>query len=61
MMKNRLTLSHLAGALLAGAIVLGAPAFAQPAPDPSLPKFPTSAPATDALTSIIKPDYADAS
>jgi len=60
MMKNKLTLSHMAGAFLAGAIALGLPAFAQPAPDPSLPKFPTSAPATDALTSIIKPDYADA-
>ncbi|HTC83160.1 MAG TPA: alpha/beta hydrolase-fold protein [Rhizomicrobium sp.] len=60
MMKNKLTLSHMAGAFLAGAIALGLPAFAQPAPDPSLPKFPTSAPATDALTSIIKPDFADA-
>jgi len=55
-MRNRkLTLSFLAGAFLA---VL--PALAQPAPDPSLPKFPTPAPATDAQTSIIKPDYADA-
>jgi len=54
-MKNKLKLSFLAGALLA---VL--PAFAQPAPDPSLPKFPTPPPAVDAATSIIKPDYADA-
>ncbi|MBW8869712.1 MAG: hypothetical protein JF563_02905, partial [Acidobacteriales bacterium] len=54
-MKNRLTLSLLAGAFLA---VL--PALAQPAPDPSLPKFPTPPPTEDAQTSIIKPDYADA-
>ena len=55
-MKNTLRLLLLAGAFLA---VL--PAFAQPAPDPALPKFPTPPPATDAATSIIKPDYADAS
>src|ERR1700748_618537 len=54
-MKNRLTLTLLAGAFLA---VL--PAFAQPAPDPHLPKFPTPAPAVDAQTSVIKPNYADA-
>jgi len=54
-MKNRLRVSLLAVAFLATG-----PAIAQPAPDPSLPKFPTPAPATDAATSIIKPDYADA-
>src|SRR4029079_19073844 len=54
-MKNKLRLLLLAGAFLA----MG-PAIAQPAPDPALPKFPTPAPATDAATSIIKPDYADA-
>jgi enterochelin esterase family protein len=55
-MKNRkLTFSLLAGTLLA---VL--PALAQPAPDPSLPKFPTPAPMVSAENSIIGPDYADA-
>src|SRR5689334_3218070 len=54
-MKHTLKLTFLAGAFLA---VL--PAFAQPAPDPSLPKFPTPPPAEDAQTSVIKPDYADA-
>jgi enterochelin esterase family protein len=54
-MKNRLTLSLLASAMLT---IL--PALAQPAPDPSLPKFPTPPPATDAATSIIGPSYADA-
>jgi iron(III)-enterobactin esterase len=54
-MKNRLILSLLAGAMLN---IL--PALAQPAPDPSLPKFPTPPPATDAATSIIGPSYADA-
>jgi len=59
-MKNRrLALQSLA--LLAGSMLAGLPAMAQPAaPDPSLPKFPTPAPATNAETSIIGPNYADA-
>ena len=56
-MKNR----RLALSLLAGTMLAILPATAQPAaPDPSLPKFPTPAPATDAATSIIGPNYADA-
>ncbi|HEX4176899.1 MAG TPA: hypothetical protein VHY57_00610, partial [Rhizomicrobium sp.] len=56
-MKNR----RLALSLLAGTMLAVLPATAQPtAPDPSLPKFPTPAPATDAATSIIGPNYADA-
>src|SRR3954462_5603485 len=54
-MKTKLKLAFLAGAFLA---IL--PAFAQPAPDPSLPKFPTPAPAVNAETSVINPPYADA-
>jgi len=54
-MKNRKLVLFLAGTMLA---VL--PALAQPAPDPSLPKFPTPAPAVNAETSIIGPNYADA-
>jgi len=55
MINRKLALSLLAGSMLA---VLQA--AAQPAPDPSLPKFPTPAPATNAETSIIGPNYADA-
>jgi enterochelin esterase-like enzyme len=54
-MKNR----KLAFSLLAGAL-LALPALAQPAPDPSLPKFPTPPPLVSAENSIIGPDYADA-
>jgi enterochelin esterase family protein len=53
-MKNRLTLS-----LLAGAVLMALPALAQPAA-PDLPKFPTPAPAINVETSIIGPAYADA-
>ena len=55
-MKNR----KLAFSLLAGTMLAVLPALAQPAPDPSLPKFPTPPPAVDAQTSIIGPAYADA-
>ncbi len=59
-MKNR----RLALSLMVGSMLAVLQAAAQPAPssasDPSLPKFPTPAPATNAETSIIGPNYADA-
>jgi enterochelin esterase family protein len=55
-MKNR----KLVFSLLAGTMLVILPALAQPAPDPSLPKFPTPAPAVTAENSIIGPNFADA-
>jgi len=57
-MKSKLTLSSLA--FIAGAALVVLPALAQPASDPSLPKFPTPPPAVDAQTGVINPPYADA-
>jgi iron(III)-enterobactin esterase len=55
-MKNR----KLVFSLLAGTMLAVLPALAQPAPDPSLPKFPTPPPAVTAENSIIGPNFADA-
>ena len=55
-MKNR----KLVFSLLAGTMLVVLPALAQPAPDSSLPKFPTPAPAVTAENSIIGPNYTDA-
>jgi iron(III)-enterobactin esterase len=55
-MKNR----KLVFSLLAGTVLAVLPALAQPAPDPSLPKFPTPPPAVSAENGIIGPNYADA-
>src|SRR5689334_2027718 len=57
---GNLMYSKLKFPLLASAFLMVLPAFAQPAPDPALPKFPTPPPAADAQTSIINPPYADA-
>src|ERR1700758_5384166 len=59
-MENRKLALSLLASLLVGALLAIMPAAAQLAPDPALPKFPTPAPATDAATSIIGPNYADA-
>ena len=57
---RKLALSLLAGTMLAALPALHS-SWAQPAaPDPSLQKFPTPAPATDTATSIIGPNYVDA-
>ena len=55
-MKNR----TLVFSLLAGTMLAVLPALAQPAPDPSPPKFPTPPPAVTAENGIIGPGYADA-